>query len=84
MKSLLELKGDYKKLTGVEWKPGCAVAAKEPPAMATAGGAAEELKNKCEAQGAKVRQLKSEKADKVRISYLLFMSLCVILYSSLY
>ena len=64
MRVLLNLKADYKTLTGVEWKPAFVVPP-ETTAMLLSGGDAEVLKHKCEVQGLKVRQLKSDKADKV-------------------
>ena len=58
---LLSLKAQYKASTGSDWKPGQAPAAKAPT---PAGGSADDLNASVAAQGEKVRELKSAKADK--------------------
>ena len=63
MKVLLELKAEFKKVSGKDWKPGMTPAA---PAPSGNSGAAGDLDAKITAQGNKVRELKSAKADKVR------------------
>ncbi|XP_050316358.1 bifunctional glutamate/proline--tRNA ligase [Anthonomus grandis grandis] len=63
VKTLLELKADYKKVTGQDWKPGVLPPAE--PAMATNGQAGgDELGARVQAQADKVRKVKSEKAAK--------------------
>ena len=66
MKTLLALKGDYKKVTGKDWKPGATPAAAAPAAAAASGKSAQELDKEVTDAGNKVRQLKSDKAAKVR------------------
>lgn len=64
----MELKNNYKNVTGSEWKPGIT----PPPAtsqststpLATSGDA-DDISRKITLQGDKVRQLKSAKAEKV-------------------
>lgn len=56
VKLLLQLKADYKTLTGQEWKPGCVA---KNQAMSDA-----DISNKIAAQGDKVRELKTKKAEK--------------------
>ena len=69
VKTLLALKAQFKAETGREWKPGCMPAATPPPAPAAGAAAGKldgaELNAKVTAQGDKIRQLKSQKADKV-------------------
>ena len=69
VKTLLALKAQFKAETGREWKPGCMPAAAPAPASAPAAAAGKldgaELNAKVTAQGDKIRQLKSQKADKV-------------------
>lgn len=74
VKRLLALKAEYKSATGKDWKPGAHVA------MGTPGGGnvkevkqennqsqlIDDLNNKITAQGNKVRDLKTNKAPKVR------------------
>ena len=69
VKVLLDLKAQFKAATGKDWKPGMAVptATGTPETSApAAGGGGEELNNKIKAQGDSVRDLKSQKAPKVR------------------
>ena len=65
VKKLLALKADFKAATGQDWKPGMSVPA------AASGGATEdkgaEVDGKIKAQGDKVRQLKTDKAEKSEI-----------------
>ncbi|KAB0799789.1 hypothetical protein PPYR_07669 [Photinus pyralis] len=63
VKVLLALKADYKSLTGSDWKPG-AVAQTKAPVPKCDKAHETELLNQITEQGNKVRQLKSEKADK--------------------
>lgn len=63
VKILLELKGEYKKLTGQDWKPGTVVAPveiKKEPSF----GQTSDLNEKIIRQGDSVRNLKSQKAAK--------------------
>lgn len=63
VQSLLSLKKQYKEATGKDWtppKPGSA------PSKATDSSAGSELDGKICTQGDKVRQLKADKAPKVR------------------
>ena len=63
VKILLELKGEYKKLTGQDWKPGTVVApveVKKEPSV----GQTSDLNEKIIRQGDSVRNLKSQKAAK--------------------
>lgn len=68
---LLALKGDYKALTGQDWKPGAV------PTNQSSGDATS-ISARIAQQGDKVRDLKSNKADKatieaeVKVSYFLF------------
>ncbi|XP_077511678.1 glutamyl-prolyl-tRNA synthetase [Amblyomma americanum] len=65
IKELLRLKAEYKTATGSEWKPGNPAV---PPASGTgdvsAAASAQELNNKIQAQGDKIRTLKASKAAK--------------------
>lgn len=62
VKILLDLKADYKKLTGKDWKPGVTpIETKIAPINTTSEA---EILEKISAQGDKVRKLKSEKAEK--------------------
>ena len=79
VKTLLALKKDYKTLTGKDWKPGAAAPAAAAATatatnMATSNGKglaatdsaeAVALKEKIDAQGAKVRDLKAKGGSKV-------------------
>ncbi|XP_057662757.1 bifunctional glutamate/proline--tRNA ligase [Diorhabda carinulata] len=64
VKELLSLKGNYKTITNIDWKPGCV-----PPVDNTTANTSTEsdLDAKISAQGDKVRQLKSQKSDKSTI-----------------
>ncbi|KNC28249.1 Bifunctional glutamate/proline--tRNA ligase [Lucilia cuprina] len=70
VKTLLSLKAEYKQLTGSDWKPGAVapvvVKQEKCPDLPTSS-AVNELLNKIAAQGDKIRQLKSSKADKATI-----------------
>lgn len=69
VKQLLELKTQYKTLTGQDWKPGTvppAAAAAPAATPASTGGVADVLAQ-IAAQGDKVRELKAAKADKATI-----------------
>lgn len=63
VKTLLELKAEYKKATGKDWTPGAPPAA--PKSSSNSNEA--ELSQKIAAQGDKVRDLKQKKADKPTI-----------------
>ncbi|XP_024936533.1 bifunctional glutamate/proline--tRNA ligase isoform X2 [Cephus cinctus] len=68
VKVLLSLKNDYKAAAGVEWKPGAPTAVPVSPIESDASNnSSEKISNDITAQGDKVRQLKSEKADKSSI-----------------
>ncbi|CAH1186812.1 unnamed protein product [Phyllotreta striolata] len=62
VKILLALKAEYKAVANSDWKPGCVVPTEANNDKTNAG--AEELNKKIIAQGDKIRQLKSQKADK--------------------
>ncbi|KAL3288091.1 hypothetical protein HHI36_002542 [Cryptolaemus montrouzieri] len=64
VKKLLALKAEYLQASGCEWKPGCT-----PPNSNTAipSNNAEDLDKKIQAQGDKVRLLKSKKAEKSQV-----------------
>ncbi|CAH1112220.1 unnamed protein product [Psylliodes chrysocephalus] len=66
VKTLLALKADYKTLTKSDWKPGCIPPAEETP-LGKSSDSAGDISIKIAAQGDKVRQLKSQKADKATI-----------------
>jgi len=59
VKQLLELKTQFKAATGLDWKPGMEVPGAAP--------AADDIEAKIKAQGDKVRELKSAKAEKAAI-----------------
>lgn len=63
VKLLLQLKADYKTLTGQDWKPGAVPISKPASLQSTTINEAEILK-KITAQGDKVRDLKTKKAEK--------------------
>ena len=66
VKVLLDLKAEYKKATGQDWKPGATPApAAAAPAPAVGGKESAELDAKITAQGNKVRDIKAQKAPKV-------------------
>ncbi|EDW14211.1 bifunctional glutamate/proline--tRNA ligase [Drosophila mojavensis] len=70
VKQLLELKAQYKTLTGQDWKPGTVVAAAAPAAPAASAPASSDISAvlaQISAQGDKVRELKAAKADKATI-----------------
>lgn len=72
VKILLDLKALFKKLSGQDWKPGVAVAAPQTVSASPVAGsninvAVEEVLAKITSQGDKIRQLKSQKADKATI-----------------
>ncbi|XP_065562496.1 bifunctional glutamate/proline--tRNA ligase-like [Artemia franciscana] len=60
VKSLLVLKAEFKALTGSDWKPTAAP-------VVTAAKSANQINSEIAAQGDKVRDLKSKKADKATI-----------------
>ncbi|XP_044315088.1 bifunctional glutamate/proline--tRNA ligase isoform X2 [Drosophila rhopaloa] len=68
VKTLLELKAQYKSLTGQDWKPGTvpqpAAPVASPAPSATANDSVAQILSQITAQGDKVRELKSAKADK--------------------
>ncbi|CAD6992192.1 unnamed protein product [Ceratitis capitata] len=66
VKTLLELKTQFKASTGKDWQPNTEVPSINPPvnSLSSADTAVEEILNKITNQGDKVRQLKSQKADK--------------------
>lgn len=64
-KKLLELKAQFKTLTGQDWKPDTEVF--HVTANSNAEAAVEQVLNKIADQGHKVRQLKSQSADKTVI-----------------
>lgn len=69
VKTLLDLKGQYKTLTGKDWKPGTVASVPTPTvtqASSTTGDEATILQKITE-QGDKIRVLKSNKADKTSI-----------------
>lgn len=65
VKVLLQLKADYKALTGQDWKPGAVVPKSQPEKPAQVDDA--EILSKIAAQGEKVRDLKAKKAEKSAI-----------------
>ena len=68
MKVLLALKADYKKATGDDWKPGIVPPQAAQPTAASSNMAdAETLKSKIDAQGNKVRELKTGGGAKEQI-----------------
>ncbi len=67
VKLLLELKADYKKATGQDWKPGAAPKQADPPKPAQQSSNASEINEKIVTQGDLVRNLKSKKADKAEV-----------------
>jgi bifunctional glutamyl/prolyl-tRNA synthetase len=68
VKSLLELKAQYKTLTGKDWKPEPTVApiitAKTEP-VATNSSSDDSISDQIKKKGDEIRQLKSDKAPKV-------------------
>ncbi|KAG8584421.1 hypothetical protein GDO81_008827 [Engystomops pustulosus] len=70
VKSLLNLKAEYKKQTGQDYKPGCPPPASTTPAPSPAAPAASDttsLYHRVAEQGELVRKLKSEKAPKDKV-----------------
>jgi len=59
VKTLLALKAEFKSATGLDWKPGV-----EVPGAAPAAASNDDIEGKIKAQGDKVRDLKSSKAEK--------------------
>jgi len=59
VKTLLALKAEFKAATGLDWKPGV-----EVPGAAPAAASNDDIEGKIKAQGDKVRDLKSSKAEK--------------------
>lgn len=75
MKQLLDLKAEYKKQTGKEYKPGQAPSAASTPTQASSTSPqsssspqAQALYAQVTQQGEQVRKLKTEKAPKVPLS----------------
>ena len=66
VKTLLALKADYKKATGKDWKPGATPPGAAAAPAASGGKSAQDLDKEITDAGNKVRQLKSDKAAKVR------------------
>ncbi|KAH8337466.1 hypothetical protein KR059_010928 [Drosophila kikkawai] len=64
VKTLLELKAQYKSLTGQDWKPGTVPTA---PTATTANDSVAQILSQITAQGDKVRELKAAKADKATV-----------------
>lgn len=62
VKTLLALKGEYKSLTGKDWTPVV-----QKPVVETSGGGESALLNKITVQGDKIRDLKTQKAEKTVI-----------------
>ncbi|KAH8279990.1 hypothetical protein KR018_011831, partial [Drosophila ironensis] len=67
VKTLLDLKGQYKSLTGQDWKPGTVPPPTATPAAASANGSVDQILSQITAQGDKVRELKTAKADKATV-----------------
>ncbi|KAH8264319.1 hypothetical protein KR038_006393 [Drosophila bunnanda] len=65
VKTLLELKAQYKSLTGQDWKPGTVPPA--APTATTANDSVAQILSQITAQGDKVRELKAAKADKATV-----------------
>ena len=63
VQTLLSLKKQYKEATGKDWTPP---KSGSTPSKAADSSAGSELDGKISAQGDKVRQLKADKASKVR------------------
>jgi len=62
VKGLLALKAEFKAATGLDWKPGM-----EVPGAAPAASNTDAIEAKIKAQGNKVRELKTSKAEKPAI-----------------
>ncbi|XP_034232537.1 bifunctional glutamate/proline--tRNA ligase [Thrips palmi] len=69
VKILLELKAEYKKVTGKDWKPGAQASSAPVSATPTpsAAGGSDELSAAITAQGDLVRKIKANKASKQEI-----------------
>ena len=67
IKVLLSLKAQYKQIAGKDWKPDSGASANAPSAVVTTAntGAADKINQQISDQGAKIRQLKSQKVSKV-------------------
>merc|ERR1712223_1087275 len=67
--TLLDLKAKYKAATGKDWKPGThqPAKAKDPSPPKEASNAGDQLNEEITAQGNKVRDLKSKKAEKAEV-----------------
>ncbi|XP_058116376.1 bifunctional glutamate/proline--tRNA ligase [Anopheles ziemanni] len=66
VKTLLDLKAQYKTAAGSDWKPGCVVVKEEVPKPQGLSGEAD-LLAQIATQGEQVRTLKSNKADKASV-----------------
>jgi len=64
VKVLLDLKKQYKSVTGQEWKPGQAAPVTTATSTPAAGGA-DDINNKIQKQGDLVRDLKAKKVPNV-------------------
>jgi bifunctional glutamyl/prolyl-tRNA synthetase len=66
----LELKAQYKTLTGKDWKPEAAVAQTpvptKSPTVSTASGDANSISSQIKEKGDVIRDLKTNKAAKVK------------------
>ena len=68
VKTLLQLKTDYKSATGSDWKPGVAVTADASKKQASSSpGQVSDLNEKIILQGDTVRNLKAQKANKLDV-----------------
>merc|ERR1712223_726796 len=67
--TLLDLKAKYKAATGKDWKPGThqPAKAKDPSPPKEVSNAGDQLNEEITAQGNKVRDLKSKKAEKAEV-----------------
>lgn len=65
VKVLLELKAEYKKVTGKDWKPGAE--STQSPAAANSSHLGNDISSQINQQGDKVRKLKADKAAKTDI-----------------
>lgn len=73
MAELLKLKSAYKDLTGADYKPNTSQASGNTNSTMPVATENSELDQRIAHQGSKVRQLKSEKADKVREKYIRYV-----------
>ncbi|XP_037079288.1 bifunctional glutamate/proline--tRNA ligase-like, partial [Pollicipes pollicipes] len=67
VKTLLALKAEFKAAAGQDWKPGMKIPDAAAATVPADANAASNLAQKIAAQGDKVRQLKTDKADKVAV-----------------